>query len=153
MMVAPCHRPGKRLMTESEDRGGDRKRASFREAAEVRAALQSFLRRSEQLTRANGLTSERYQLLLFVKVAGEDGDGATVGELSRRLELAQSSVTQLVRRAEDLGLLRRELSSRDARVHYLRLTDEGERRLAAAVEALRGERERLISLLSRLQDA
>jgi DNA-binding MarR family transcriptional regulator len=120
---------------------------TFREAAELRAALQSFLRRSEQLTRANGLTPERYQLLLFVKVADEEGDGATVGDLSRRLELAQSSVTQLVRRAENLGLLTRALSSTDARVHYLRLTDEGERRLAAAVAALSGERERLTSML------
>jgi DNA-binding MarR family transcriptional regulator len=125
--------------------------AAFREAAALRGALQSFLRRSEQLTRSHGLTPERYQLLLLVKVAGDEGDGATVGELSRSLELAQSSVTQLVRRAENLGLVTRRLSSRDARVHYLTLTEEGERRLSAAVAALRGERERLISLLAQLQ--
>ncbi len=136
-------------MTRSRSRGG-LEGATFHEAAELRAALQSFLRRSEQLTRANGLTPERYQLLLFIKVAADEGDGATVGELSRQLELAQSSVTQLVRRAQNLGLIARALSSRDARVHYLRLTDEGERRLMLSFTELAKERDQLRDAFSQL---
>jgi DNA-binding MarR family transcriptional regulator len=37
-------------------------------------------------------------------------------------------------------LIERTVSARDARVHPLRLTAEGERRLAAAVKELAGER-------------
>jgi len=59
-------------------------------------------------------------------------------------------MTQLVRRAQDLGLVRREVSDRDARIRYLQLTPEGERRLNAALTALSGERASLIGLLSKL---
>ncbi len=72
-------------------------------------------------------------------------------ELADTLQLAKSTVTQLVRRAEDLRLVRRELSDRDARVRYLRLTAEGERRLRDAVTELQDERARLVALVCRLQ--
>jgi|SRR3954447_7203316 DNA-binding MarR family transcriptional regulator len=123
----------------------------YAQAVAVRQALQRFLRSSERITRRHGLTTERYQLLLLIKVESESGDGATVGELARSLELAQSTVTQLVRRAENLGLLRRELSGRDARIRHLRLSDEGERRLAASVSELTQERSRLLALLAALE--
>jgi DNA-binding MarR family transcriptional regulator len=123
----------------------------YREAAALRAALRAFLAESKRVARAHGLTGERYQLLLFVKVASDDGQGTTVSELSSRLHLAQSGVTQLVRRAEDLGLIKRELSSQDARIRHLRLTAEGERRLRATVIALVEERATLISALTQLE--
>jgi DNA-binding MarR family transcriptional regulator len=112
----------------------------YEAAARLRLALRRFLSRSEQVTRATGLTPQRYQLLLLIKTAGRD---ATVGELARLLQLSQSNVTQQVRRAEDLGLLRRTLSTTDARVRHLMLTDEGNRRLARAVANLKEERELL----------
>ena len=62
--------------------------------------------------------------------------------------MGQTSVTQLARRAEKLGLLRREQSANDRRVRYLHLTSEGERRLAAAVADLRGDRDALVSTLN-----
>jgi len=120
-------------------------------AAELRQTLTEFLRHSERITRKHGLTNERYELLLLIKVAGEDGDHPTVTELADTLQLAKSTVTQLVRRAEDLRLVRRELSDRDARVRYLRLTAEGERRLRDAVTELQDERARLVALVGRLQ--
>lgn len=122
----------------------------YEQAAALRQALQRFLRSSERIVRGHGLTTERYQLLLLIKVEGERGAGATVGELARSLELAQSTVTQLVRRAEDLGLVRRELSGRDARIRHLRLSEEGERRLTGAVAELKQERSRLMALLASL---
>jgi DNA-binding MarR family transcriptional regulator len=67
---------------------------------------------------------------------------ASVSELTATLGVAQSSVTQLVRRVEDVGLLHREVSASDARVRYLRLTKLGERRLAKAAAGLREERDR-----------
>jgi DNA-binding MarR family transcriptional regulator len=66
-----------------------------------------------------------------------------VTELAQRLQLAQSTVTELVGRAETAGLLRRETSANDARVSFLRLTDEGERRLQSAFAGLEAERRQL----------
>ena len=49
-------------------------------------------------------------------------------------------MTELVSRAEEIGLLKREQSATDARVAHLRLTDEGERRLLKAFTGLATER-------------
>ncbi len=104
--------------------------------AEFRAALRSFLRRSERIARQSGLTPQRYLLLLMVKGAPDGSEQSTVTELSERLQLAQSTVTELVSRAEETGLIEREQSHTDARVAHLRLTEEGERRLLQAFTGL-----------------
>ena len=117
-------------------------------AAELRRALQEFARRTEVVARRHGLTTERYQLLLFVKLAEARNDGPSVNELASELHLAPSTMTQLVRRAENLRLLRRELAPHDARIRYLRLTEEGERRLVAAFTELGEERKQLAALLA-----
>jgi DNA-binding MarR family transcriptional regulator len=111
--------------------------------AEFRAALRRFLRKSERVARASGLTPQRYLLLLMIKGAPNRSEQSTVTELADRLQLAQSSVTELVRRAEEVGLVRREASSADGRVAHLRLTPEGERRLARSFTSLAAEREEL----------
>jgi DNA-binding MarR family transcriptional regulator len=108
--------------------------------AEFRAALRQFLRRTERIARTSGLTPQRYLLLLMVKGAGDGSERSTVTELAERLQLAQSTVTELVSRAEEAGLLAREQSTTDARVAYLRLTEEGERRLMLAFTGLASER-------------
>src|SRR5262245_7316384 len=69
-------------------------------------------------------------------------------ELAEALQLSLSSATQLVRRTQRAGLIRRVVSTADGRVNYLRLTEEGERRLAKAVAHLRTERRRLRAALS-----
>jgi DNA-binding MarR family transcriptional regulator len=107
----------------------------------VRVALREFVARTDRIARAHRLTAERYELLLLIKVAAEED--ATVGKLARQLHIGQSAATQLARRVEDAGLIERTVSPRDARVHPLRLTAEGERRLAAAAAALTEERQNL----------
>jgi DNA-binding MarR family transcriptional regulator len=124
--------------------------SDYEGAAALRLALRTFLQRSEQVARRHKLTPQRYQLLLLIKVA--DGQ-ATIGSLGRSLRLGQSNVTQQVRRAENLELVRRELSSTDARVRYLRLTAEGERRLTGAVAELREDRETLRVALAEIEPA
>ena len=111
--------------------------------AEFRAALRKFLRHSERIARASGLTPQRHLLLLMIKGAADGSEQSTVTELSDRLQLAQSTVTELVSRAEEAGLIEREQSTSDARVAHLRLTEEGERRLALAFTGLAAEREEL----------
>ena len=111
--------------------------------AEFRAALRRFLRRSERVARASGLTPQRYLLLLMIKGAPDGSEQSTVTELAERLQLAQSTVTELVSRAEEVGLVEREQSPADGRVAHLRLTEEGERRLGRAFASLAAEREQL----------
>jgi len=111
--------------------------------AEFRAALRQFLRRSERVARESGLTPQRHLLLMMIKGAPDGTEQSTVTELSNRLQLAQSTVTELVRRAEEAGLVEREQSQRDARVAYLRLTGEGERRLMLSFTELATERAQL----------
>ena len=122
----------------------------YRAAAALRAALRQFSQASEHALQLCGLTSERYELLLAIKGVEDGSERATVSELTAALGVAQSSVTQLVRRVEDAGLLRREVSTTDARVRYLRLTAQGERRLGEAVAALHEERTRLAEIVSQL---
>ena len=115
--------------------------------AEFRAALRRFLRVSEEAARRHGLTPRRHLLLLMVKGAPDGSQRSTVSELCERLQLAQSTVTELVQRAEEAGLVRRAPAHDDGRIAYLTLTPEGERRLVAVHDQLRPEREALVKLL------
>jgi DNA-binding MarR family transcriptional regulator len=111
--------------------------------AAFRAALRRFLRRAETVARSAGLTPQRYLLLLMVKGAPDGSETSTVTELADRLQLAQSTVTELVGRAEEAGLLIRRPSEADGRVAHVCLTDEGDRRLQEAFETLGAERDSL----------
>ena len=118
--------------------------------AAMRETLRAFLRESELIARANGLTPQRHLLLLMVKGSPDGSERSSVTELAARLRLAQTTVTDLVARAERAGLIEREQSPDDARVTLLRLTAEGERRLAASVQDHATERRRLRELLRTL---
>lgn len=126
--------------------------AEVQDAAEMRAALRSFLRVTEAIVRRHDLTPQRYLLLLMIKGAGDGSERSTVSELCERLELAQSTVTELVQRAEEAGLIRRDASERDGRVAHLLLTEEGEARFKAAFLEVRKERERLVALLGHVHE-
>jgi DNA-binding MarR family transcriptional regulator len=119
--------------------------------AEFRSALRKFLRRSELVADGCGLTPQRYLLLLMIKGAPDRSGRSTVTELADRLQLAQSTVTELVARGVDAGLIAREGSSSDARVTYLRLTPEGERRLACSFTGLSAERSALYEAIGSLR--
>jgi len=120
--------------------------------AEFRAALRAFMRKSERNARQSGLTPQRYLLLLMIKGAPNGSERSTVTELSDRLQLAQSTVTELVRRAEETGLLKREQSASDGRVAYLQLTEEGNRRLMKAFTTNDEERQELRAAIAHLED-
>lgn len=121
-------------------------------AAEFRSALRRFERQSDRIARASGLTPRWYLVLLLIKGAPGGDERSTVTELAERLQLAQSTVTELVARAADAGLVRREASSADGRVAHLALTDEGEARLSQAFRTLAAERRALREAIGRLAD-
>ena len=106
--------------------------------AAFRSELRRFLQRSDVVAADVGLTPQRYDLLLQLKAA--PSGYSTVTELGRRLHLRQTAVTELVKRAEEAGLIRRRRSDSDRRVFMLELTEEGDRRVTHAFNALRRDR-------------
>jgi DNA-binding MarR family transcriptional regulator len=111
--------------------------------ADFRAALRAFLRTTERKARRAGLTPQRYQLLLTIKGAPDRSESLTVTDVADRLQVAQSTATELVSRAEEAGLVQRSGSPKDGRVAVVRLTEAGDARLADCFLDLRDEREAL----------
>ena len=72
-----------------------------------------------------GITYPQY---LVLNVLGEDGvqeDGATVGAIAQRLALESSTITPLVKRLEQAGLVGRQRSTVDERQVRVKLTEAG----------------------------
>ena len=117
-------------------------RRSYGVGAVFRSALRRVERRTDEICRAHGLTSDQYTLLLMVR--GSRGERASVGDLARRLHLAHNGVVERVQRAEDAGLVARSRSDADRRIAVVTLTAEGERRLEGAFAELGDEADLLI---------
>jgi DNA-binding MarR family transcriptional regulator len=101
-------------------------KADFEALADFRYQLRRYLRFSEEITHAAGLTPLQYLLLLQIK--GFPGrDWATVGELAERLQAKHHGVVSLISRGEDAGLVRRRPSPGDRRRVEVRLTRKGDR--------------------------
>lgn len=90
-------------------------------------------------------------------------DGLTIGELGRRLDVDQSTISRQVRPLEDQGLLRREPDPDDGRISRLTVTPKGQA-ILARVEAIArndfetalaswsdGDRRHLAALVDRLR--
>jgi len=122
--------------------------AAYEEAAALREALRRFARRTEDVARRHGLTARGYTLLLMIKTGREIAGAATPDELEERLQLAKSTVAELLQRTDNNGLTRRELHPDRAGAIIARLTAKGERLLARAFLELRAEREYLLELLN-----
>jgi len=120
----------------------------FRRVAAFRAEVRAFLRRGEDAARRNGLTPQRYLLLLMIIGAPDGSQQSTVTDLCRQLKLGQSTVTELVGRAQDVGLLDRAGDASDGRVARIFLTDEGTRRITQVVMETRGDPERLVAMFT-----
>lgn len=120
------------------------------EIADFRASLRRFVRHSDRVAQAHGLTPQWHLLLLMVKGAPDGSERITVGDAAERLQLSANSTTELVNRAEEQGLIRRERSEEDGRVVTLALTREGERRLNAALGDLETDRKELRRALDHL---
>jgi DNA-binding MarR family transcriptional regulator len=124
--------------------------AEVQRAATFRVALRAFQRGTERVTRSAGLTPQWYLLLLLVKGSEQGDQKASIGDLAKRMHLAQSTVTELVNRAERAGLVRRTASNLDGRVANVALTREGEKRFAATFRDLADERQALRQAVAKL---
>lgn len=119
----------------------------YDEAAALREALRRFERRSEDIARAHGLTTRSYLLLLMIRTCRRLDGAATPDQLEERLQLAKSTVAELLQRAEDQSLVRRELHPERRGGILVRLTDNGRRRMERVFAELGPERELLRRLL------
>lgn len=124
-----------------------------RHVAEFRAALRAFLRRSERIAQNWGLTPQRYLLLLAIEGAPDGSRRLSFTDLAHRLQLSRNTVTELCARAQDAGLILREPSDLDARVVYLRLTEDGHRRLYGAVVENEADRAHLVHAFEELSES
>ncbi len=109
-------------------------------AALFRFALRRFHAKSDRIARHSGLTPRQYLLLLAIEASDGGRQRPTVGELVESLALAHSTVTELLDRAERLGLIARRAGRGDRRIVEIRSTPEGRRRFAAAFIGMAGER-------------
>lgn len=117
-------------------------------AAGFRAALRRFVARTEEITSAADLTPQRYDLLLAIKTG--PNETATITDLCGHLSLSQTAASELVKRAEQAGLVTKSTSPRDGRVSVIALTEEGERRMVETFVGLRDERRQLYEAMSAL---
>jgi DNA-binding MarR family transcriptional regulator len=118
--------------------------------AEFRSALRAFMHTTEEKARRSGLTPQRYQLLLMIKGAPDRSESLTVTDVADRLQVAQSTATELVTRAEEAGLVQRSGSPKDGRVALVRLTRPGERLLSSCFRDLEEERGQLSAAIAAL---
>ncbi len=112
--------------------------------ARFRSALRAFENAAEEAARGADLTPQRYLLLLMVKGAAAGDERATITDIAERLRVEAHTITGAVTRAEEAGLVVREGCDQDRRRTWIRLTREGERRLARVVAALENQRDELL---------
>lgn len=117
--------------------------------ANFRATLRQFLVFSEQEAKKAGLTPQQHQALLVIK--GNPPGHTTIGFLAERLILQPHSTSGLVKRLEELHLVRR-LESEDQRKAPLSLTDKAETILATLSSTHLDELRRLGPMLSEWVD-
>jgi len=112
--------------------------ADYETLAAFRAALRRFLRLSEDLAHAVGLTPQQHQAMLAIR-GYPGGAQPTVGQLATRLQVNHNSAVGLVTRLVKQGYARREPSKQDQRRMHVVLTAKGQGILDKLTEAHRTE--------------
>lgn len=100
---------------------------------------------SRQLAQSYGLTGPQ---AVIMKALARD-EGLTMGELARRVNLSQATVTDIAKRLEARGLLERRRSDDDRRRVGIRLTDTGRQLMAHPLPLLQ---EHFVAQLHQLHD-
>jgi DNA-binding MarR family transcriptional regulator len=101
-----------------------------------------------ELVRAQGLSFNQFEVLVWLRRAGESG--LRMSDLASRVVLSPSGVTRAVDQLERLGLVERCVFEGDKRGHLATITSEGRALLRKATKAhLQGLREHFLNHLSR----
>jgi DNA-binding MarR family transcriptional regulator len=107
---------------------------SYRDLAEFRRQIRSFLHFSETTAKEHGVEPQQHQTLLTIHGLPENAN-PTIGEIASRLFIQHHSAVELVNRMEHAGLIERHSGEQDRREVWIRLTAKGRgvlRRLAVA---------------------
>lgn len=120
--------------------------------ADFRYQLRVFLRFSEEVTQAHGITHLQYLLLLQIK--GFPGrEWATIAELAERLQSHHHGVVALVSRCEKAGFLERQPGRSDKRCVEVHLKAKGEDLLQQIALLHKNQRVELQQVLKALVSA
>jgi DNA-binding MarR family transcriptional regulator len=112
--------------------------ADYRKLAAFRAALRKFLRRSEEIVQAAGLTPQQHQTLLAIK-GFENKRRPAIKDVAALLQIRHNSAVGLISRLDAHGYLRRVASQDDRRSVFVELTHKGEAMLQRMTHAHRAE--------------
>ncbi|WP_336787165.1 MarR family winged helix-turn-helix transcriptional regulator [Paenibacillus sp. MMO-177] len=93
--------------------------------------------------------SELRLLVVIKRMGNGDEEGVKVSDLSKFLKVTSPTVTQLLNRLEEMGLIVRKEDPRDRRAVLVSLTEEGE---LTAKKALQGFMQRMNGLVDFLGD-
>jgi DNA-binding MarR family transcriptional regulator len=110
----------------------------YRALAELRYRIRQFLRDGDAASRAAGLESQQYLLLLMIRGL-PDGNEATIRVLAERLALKHHSAVELIDRLEARGYVRRTRGREDRRRVLVSLLPRGERMLEQVARHRIGE--------------
>lgn len=103
---------------------------------EVIVAIRRIIRatdlHSRQLNRVAGLTASQLLILQLLR----QNEDLTAGAVARQVSLSQATVTTIIDRLEQRGLVKRERGHSDRRKVYVYLTEDGEKLLADAPKPL-----------------
>lgn len=106
---------------------------------EVVTALRRIIRatdmRSKQLARESGLTPPQFMILSTIDRLG----AVAISRIAKEVNLTQATITSVLDRLEQKGLVRRLRSEQDKRIVHATLTEEGERMVKAAPTLLQNE--------------
>lgn len=120
-------------------------KSDYERLSNFRYRLRHFMRLSEGICKAHGVTPLQYQLLLHVM--GFPGrDWASIGELAERLQAQHHGVVALIDRCAKLGLVTRLPGRQDRRVVEIHLLPAGE----ALLERIAGLHQNELQLLLRV---
>ena len=114
-----------------------------------RTGLRRFLHWSQTRAKAAGLTPAQHQLLVAIK-GHPGGREPAISDLAAALLLRHHSAVELVDRAQAAGLVERGDDPGDGRVTRVRLTADGEARLARLTPAHIDELRNLAPVLEQL---
>lgn len=111
--------------TASSDRGSVPRYKAGDPAYDVLVALRRIIRatdmHSKRVSKESGLTTAQVIILQAIRELGQ----VTTGRISDQVNLSQGTVTTILDRLEQRGLIERYRSDRDRRVVHARLTETG----------------------------
>ena len=94
----------------------------------LRRIIRAMDLHSKHLVKQSGLTTAQLLLMQTVK----QYESTTIGKLANEINLSQATVTTILDRLEERGLLVREGATDDKRKVHVKLTDIGEKKVANA---------------------